>query len=210
MGTRREPEWALGSRRRRPLDTPEPRLTIVCARGWFVRRSQRGIRTIRASRRRVISPLTRTNRNKPNEKPGASASVARYGEIAPHRNQAPDRLDNPEWPCPSKEPIGTGQRATRRECQDKASVTALDGVHQHHERDGNGAKRGEHFAECDRSRRGQASDACETGRGRDCPIDREDRHSADTGATAASEPLAPGFQAVFAHPSSLRRPRRQR
>ena len=137
---------------RRPLNQPRRHLTptlefarfreherrSVGVRCGFVRRSQRGIRTVPRALDVSYSVSCTQSGNVPREKPGASASVARHSEIAPQRNQAPDRLNKPESPRSSKEPVGAGQRAPRRECQDNTSVTPLDGVHQHHESDGNG------------------------------------------------------------------------
>src|SRR2546423_5802742 len=70
--------------------------------------------------------------------PGSKFAVARYGD------GSPDRLDDAEGPSPAEKAVGAGKQAAAGKRKYEARTSALECVHQHHERDGGGAEGGKH------------------------------------------------------------------
>jgi hypothetical protein len=72
------------------------------------------------------------------------ASVGSLAEIAPHRDQRPDSLDDPERPGSGKKPIGARQRTPDREREHKPRIATLQRIHHHHERHDARTEDGQH------------------------------------------------------------------
>ena len=60
-------------------------------------------------------------------------------QVALERDRGPDRLDHPERPRTGQEAVAARQHAAGGEGQDEAPAPTLEGVHRHHEREGNDA-----------------------------------------------------------------------
>jgi len=59
-------------------------------------------------------------------------------------DKRPDCLDDAEWPGSREEAVGAGERTAARKRKDELPSATLQGVHEHHECDGDSAERGEH------------------------------------------------------------------
>jgi hypothetical protein len=64
--------------------------------------------------------------------------------VSVQRDERPDGLHDPERPGSRKEPVDAGESAAAGEGEDEPGMATLEGVHDHHERDGGGAESSEH------------------------------------------------------------------
>ena len=98
----------------------------------FERATERGSHNSRRGR----DP--RTGNDSPRWPLAPAGLLGRSGRRGSHReaancDDAPYCLDDTEWPGPAEESVAGREGAAHRECQHEESVSALKGVHRHHE-----------------------------------------------------------------------------